>query len=139
MSEALRKPDRECPWPFYGFAPGGYSITCGDCGETFEECDKRALRCLNCAVLAAKAIDAGRKPEALKTVDRVLSSKEAEFHLGGDMMALFRNQLLLCMLDRLGGNLEISAAEVDKSGQFTMSMKVDQPNGIFHLDLGRKS
>ena len=43
----------------------------------------------------------------------VLSSKDVDAYLGGDVMALFRNQLLIVLLNRLGGTVEIPVSEVD--------------------------
>lgn len=70
---------------------------------------------------------------------RKLSAAEAEAYLGGDTMNLFRQQLMLVMLDRLGGDVVIPVAEVDATGRFTMQMEIDQANGLFTLKLGRKS
>lgn len=33
----------------FGYAPGGYIIKCFDCKEQSWDCDKRALRCKECA------------------------------------------------------------------------------------------
>jgi hypothetical protein len=43
-------------WPFFGYAPGHYSLTCVRCKETHLDwcADKRAISCLECAVIAAK-------------------------------------------------------------------------------------
>lgn len=40
-------------WPIAGFAPGSYSNTCCDCNEEFLG-DKRAIRCLHCALTPIK-------------------------------------------------------------------------------------
>lgn len=41
-------------WPFFGYAPGNYHSLCAiGCKEPFEG-DKRALRCLDCAIKTAK-------------------------------------------------------------------------------------
>jgi len=69
---------------------------------------------------------------------RTLNAAEAEAYLGGDFMALFRQQLMLVMLDRLGGEVTIPVAEVDATGRFTMSMDVNQLAGTFTLKLGKK-
>jgi len=37
------------PWPLNGYAPGKYISICGNCDRNFEG-DKRAIRCLECAV-----------------------------------------------------------------------------------------
>lgn len=70
---------------------------------------------------------------------RKLTAAEAEAYLGGDTMNLFRAQLMLVMLDRLGGELTIPVAEVDATGRFTMEMEIDQRAKTFTLKLGRKS
>ena len=42
----------------YGYAPGNYSIMCHDCHRERIDCDKRAIRCRDCAEIAAsKDID----------------------------------------------------------------------------------
>jgi len=68
---------------------------------------------------------------------RKLSAAEAEAYLGGDAMNLVRQQLMLVMLDRLGGELTIPVSEVDATGRFTMTMNVDQAAKTFTLKLGR--
>lgn len=51
LSEAT--PNDLKPWPFFGWAPGNYMHSCGDCGR-MDTADKRAIRCLECAVIASK-------------------------------------------------------------------------------------
>lgn len=46
---------REPKWPFFGFAPGKYMGRCSDCGESCFDMDKRAYRCLPCAMDFASA------------------------------------------------------------------------------------
>jgi hypothetical protein len=69
---------------------------------------------------------------------RKLSAAEAEAFLGGDTMNLVRQELMLVMLDRLGGEVTIPVAEIDATGRFTMTMDVDQFAGTFTLKLGKK-
>lgn len=42
------------PWPLCGYAPGNYMGRCDDCGTEVIDLDKRARRCLACAVRSAK-------------------------------------------------------------------------------------
>lgn len=70
---------------------------------------------------------------------RKLSAREAEAYLGGDTMNLFRQQLMLAMLDRLGGSVTIPVAEVDATGNLTMEVDIDYAAGTFTLKLGRKN
>jgi hypothetical protein len=37
------------PW---GYAPGDYMNKCHDCGDTYLDMDKRAMRCERCAMIA---------------------------------------------------------------------------------------
>lgn len=39
----------------FGYAPGGYMVTCSDCRERYFDLDKRARRCRDCATLKYKA------------------------------------------------------------------------------------
>src|SRR5690348_11152411 len=41
------------PWPFNGYAPGTYSCSCHRCQCQFDG-DKRAVTCLECAVILSK-------------------------------------------------------------------------------------
>lgn len=45
------------PWPLSGYAPGHYHCTCCKCSATFEG-DKRAITCLECAVIDVKKASA---------------------------------------------------------------------------------
>jgi hypothetical protein len=43
-------------WPLNGYAPGGYTCKCSTCEKEFIG-DKRAVVCLECAVLASKRLN----------------------------------------------------------------------------------
>lgn len=71
-------------------------------------------------------------------LQRKLSAQEAEMYLGPEFMALFRQQLLITCVNRLGGKVELPVSEVDGTGQFMMSMEVDQVAGKFILKTEKK-
>lgn len=51
------QPARQEPWEHlkaYGYAPGGYMMTCRGCNSTVTGVDKRASRCMPCATKAAE-------------------------------------------------------------------------------------
>lgn len=48
----------------WGYAPGGYSVTCSDCGQRADGLDKRARRCRPCAEVAMRG-----EPLVMKRVD----------------------------------------------------------------------
>lgn len=47
---------REPKWPFFGFAPGNYMGKCRECAGHFMGMDKRAYRCLPCAMDQATGV-----------------------------------------------------------------------------------
>lgn len=53
----------------YSYAPGNYMIICWSCKQQVHDCDKRALRCLECAQamlneqLSRDLIEAAREPK----------------------------------------------------------------------------
>lgn len=48
----------------------------------------------------------------------------------------FKDQLLLVLVQRLGGKVAIPVSEVDGTGGLVMTMSVE--NGVFHFEIGRK-
>lgn len=70
---------------------------------------------------------------------RSLTKEEAEAYLGPDTFQLFRQQLFLVLLDRLGGEVTIPVSEVDATGKFVMNLHIDQDAKNFTLQLVRKS
>lgn len=90
-------------WPLMGYAPGSYSGKCIDCDEKFEG-DKRALRCLECAAMAANAAIEAAKPSAgedpkpeLKAYSIVLDNGQSRvcrgdhFERDGDCVTIYQS------------------------------------------------
>jgi len=51
----------------------------------------------------------------------------------------FKEQLLIALLRRLtkgGGQFHIAVAELDRTGEFVVAMRVD--NGVFHFEVRKK-
>lgn len=69
---------------------------------------------------------------------RKLTVEEANMFLGPDFMNLFRQQLLIVLINRNGGSISVPVSEVDGTGQFMMSLEVDQPGGKFILKTEKK-
>jgi hypothetical protein len=69
---------------------------------------------------------------------RKLSPREADLLLGGETMDLFRNQLLIVLANRLGGNIAIPAAEVDGTGGYLLSLEIDPDARTFALQTRKK-
>ena len=70
---------------------------------------------------------------------RSLTKQEAEAYLGPEAFQLFRQQLFLVLLDRLGGEVTIPVSEVDATGKFIMNLQIDPEARTFTLQLGKKS
>lgn len=73
---------RQNTWPLNGYAPGGYACRCIDCEANFEG-DKRAIRCLACAVSTLRAQVERQAAELAKAVE-ALKALRALNEAGGD-------------------------------------------------------
>jgi len=55
------------------------------------------------------------------------------------MIELMKDQLLIVLINRLGGKVSIPVAEIDATGQFNLSLMLDQATKVFHFEVGKKS
>lgn len=76
--------ERRKVWPLGGYAPGGYSCTCVDCGDQFVG-DKRSNQCLDCAIVwANKTItELQSRRQSPAGVEPVAWSYELATHIQG--------------------------------------------------------
>lgn len=72
-------------------------------------------------------------PDDVKRMTR----EQLQHFLGQDFMQLFNTQLLLVLLDRMGGEVTIPVAEVDAAGKLGMTLCIDQDGQTFTLILQR--
>ena len=49
-----------------------------------------------------------------------------------------KSQLLIVLINRLGGSVDIPVSEVDGTGKFVLSMRMDQATRSFHFDVATK-
>jgi hypothetical protein len=63
------------PWPFYGYAPGNYTGTCIGCDKVKEGLDKRAIRCLECAIFAAKAASCPSRDDVEEQIHKLIEDR----------------------------------------------------------------
>lgn len=54
-----------------------------------------------------------------------------------DLIDALKDQLLIVFLNRMGGKLSVPVAEIDATGDYTMSFNV--VDGVFNFQIGRKS
>lgn len=69
---------------------------------------------------------------------RSLNAQEARDMLGTNVIRNLNDQLLLVLLNRAGGTVEVPCAELDATGEFIARLEVDHDNRIFTLKLERK-
>lgn len=54
------------------------------------------------------------------------------------MIEQMKNQLLIVLINRLGGSTEIPVSEIDGTGKFNLTMKLDAENKIFEFTVVNK-
>lgn len=74
--------------------------------------------------------------EFIKGYQRVKQSVREDGPVHAEVLDMFRDQLLIAFLVRLGGNLSIPVAEVDKTGDYVLAFSVK--DGVFHFELRKK-
>lgn len=57
----------------------------------------------------------------------------------GDPMQMMKNQLLIVLVERLGGDIEIPVKEVDDTGDKVMTIEVDQTTKKFKFSVSKKN
>jgi hypothetical protein len=70
-------------WPFYGYAPGNYTGRCFKCARSFDGLDKRAISCLECAVISAKQVTRPLTGGVTELIERLQRRRDDAAALGG--------------------------------------------------------
>lgn len=52
------------------------------------------------------------------------------------MIEMMKDQFLIVLINRLGGQVDIPVAEIDATGQFNLAMKLDPEKKIFYFEVG---
>ena len=60
----------------------------------------------------------------------------AQAGISPEDLARLKDQLLICLVNRLGGKVELPVAEVDTTGGYWMPMSAN--NGVFTLEVKQK-
>lgn len=55
------------------------------------------------------------------------------------LVEAMKEQLLIVFLKRLGGKIDIPAAEIDATGQDLFCLSVDPQTRVFHFEVRKKS
>ena len=66
------------------------------------------------------------------------AARAAGATLHADVIDNLKDQLLLVLIDRLGGDIKIPVAEVDDTGGKLLNMSIDPVKREFHFTLGHK-
>lgn len=57
----------------------------------------------------------------------------------GQLIDELKNQLLITLIKRAGGAVEIPVSEVDDTGQDLLNMRVDPDKRLFYFSISKKS
>ncbi len=63
------------------------------------------------------------------------SDMSAEHRMAIDAM---KDQLLIVLINRLGGAVDIPVAEIDATGEYMLAMRLDPATRVFHFEVGKK-
>ena len=55
-----------------------------------------------------------------------------------DAIEAMKNQLIIVLINRLGGKVKIPVAEIDGTGQYLLTMRLDQERRRFEFDVRKK-
>lgn len=66
------------------------------------------------------------------------AARAAGATIHADVIDNLKDQLLLVLIERLGGDITIPVAEVDNTGGKLLNMSIDPEMREFHFTLGRK-
>lgn len=56
-----------------------------------------------------------------------------------EALDMMKGQLIIVLVKRMGGDIEIPVAEIDATGQDILSMEVNQEKRTFRFVVGKKS
>lgn len=88
----------------------------------------------------ACAEDARVLREAQTFAESVLANQYSDPNaVLAQMMDAMKGQLLIVMVNRMGGKIDIPVAEIDATGQWMMHMAVNQETGVFTFTTSKKS
>lgn len=66
------------------------------------------------------------------------AARAAGATIHADVIDNLKDQLLLVLIERLGGDITIPVAEVDNTGGKLLNMSIDPKKREFHFTMGRK-
>ena len=89
----------------------------------------------------------GGKFDAFRAINRDVEAEAAAVAGGVSMtpgfeseaLDMMKGQLIVALVKRAGGSLDIPVAEVDNTGQDILYMSVDQEKRVFHFEVRKKS
>ena len=55
------------------------------------------------------------------------------------MIELMKNDLLIVLINRLGGKIDIPVAEIDDAGRFMLEMELNPETKVFSFEVGTKT
>lgn len=108
-------------------------------GHVYPNADGSKAKCGGPAICMACAEDYAALQAAKKFGQETLAAQYTEpFSVAAQLLEAMKGQLLIVLVNRLGGKVDIPVSEVDATGRFLMSMVVDQERGVFTFEVKKK-
>lgn len=108
-------------------------------GHVFPNADGFKAKCGGPAVCVACAEDAKALDMARRLGQETLAAQYADpYSVTADLLEAMKTQLLIVLVNRLGGRQVIPVDEIDGTGAWMMSMEVDQKRGRFIFRTSKK-
>ena len=109
-------------------------------GHVWPNVDGSKARCGGPAICRACAVDlAALQAQRLFAEERQAHQYDEPFNVAAQLLELMKTQLLIVLVNRLGGNIELPVGEIDATGQWMLNMAVDQDRGVFTFTTAKKS
>ena len=111
-----------------------------DHGWVYPRADGRKAKCGGPAICQPCARDAAALEASRMFAEDIQRHQYAEpYNVLSQMLDAMKGQLLVVLVNRLGGAVDIPVSEVDATGGWMMHMEVDQARGVFQFKTSRKS
>lgn len=109
-------------------------------GHVYPNADGSKARCGGPALCSLCAKDLA----ALQQAEKFAQDTMANQYLNPEavlaqMLDAMKVQMLIVMVNRLGGKVDIPVEEIDGTGQFMMQMSLEQTTGVFTFEVSKKS
>lgn len=109
-------------------------------GWVFPNADGIKARCGGPGLCSACQEDQRALDMARRLGQETLANQYIDpYAVTAQLLEAMKGQLLIVLVNRLGGNVDLPVAEIDATGQWMLNMSVDQAKGVFTFKTQKKS